>query len=51
MFGIPFFYEGSTKWDSNIPKIGKEAEKGCVGCPWYDIELWRNKLIEKLNKD
>lgn len=50
IFGIPYFYEGSDTWDPAIPKRGKEAERGCVGCPWYDIELWRKKLIEKLNK-
>ena len=50
IYGIKFFYQGSEKWDPNIPKVGKAAEKGCVGCPWYDIEKWRNKLNDKLNK-
>ena len=43
-----FFYKGDEKWDNKIPNVGKEAEKGCEGCPWYDIEEWRlhlNKLI------
>lgn len=48
IFGIPFFYEGGLKWDPSIPKKGKEAEKGCVGCPWYDIETWRKKLRDEL---
>ncbi len=50
IFGIPFFYEGSEKWDDAIPKTGKEAEKGCIGCPWYDIDRWRKELIKVLNK-
>lgn len=48
IFGIPFFYHGSEIWDNTIPKKGKEAEKGCIGCAWYDIETWRNELIKKL---
>lgn len=45
LYGIPFFYEGDENWNPNIPKKGKEAEKGCIGCGWYDIEKWRKKLI------
>ena len=48
IFGIPYFYEGGLKWDPSIPQKGKAAEKGCVGCPWYDIETWRQKLIKEL---
>ena len=44
LFGINFFYEGDEIWSKNIPKIGKEAEKGCVGCGWYDIDKWRKEL-------
>lgn len=44
IFGIKFFYAGDEKWDETIPRIGKEAEKGCVGCPWYDIQEWRTHL-------
>lgn len=46
IYGIKYFYEGDENWDPNIPKVGKAAEKGCIGCPWYDIELWR-KMINK----
>jgi hypothetical protein len=49
VYGIPFFYEGSEEWDENIPKIGKEAERGCYGCAWYDIAEWRKQLIERLS--
>lgn len=48
IYGIPFFYEGTENWDSSIPKNGKLAEKGCIGCAWYDIEKWRQELIKKL---
>lgn len=48
IYGIPFFYEGTENWDSSIPKKGKEAEKGCVGCAWYDIERWRKELLKIL---
>lgn len=48
IYGIKYFYEGDEHWDSDIPKVGKAAEKGCKGCPWYDIELWRKELNKKL---
>ena len=48
IYGIPFYYEGTSDWDKSIPTKGKEAEQGCVGCPWYDIAEWRKQLIEKL---
>lgn len=48
VYGIKYFYEGDEHWDSDIPKVGKAAEKGCKGCPWYDIELWRKELNKKL---
>ena len=38
------FYAGGDKWDSKIPKTGRAAEAGCVGCPWYDIQKWREEL-------
>ena len=44
LFGIEFFYEGSSKWSDGVPKIGRDAERGCVGCGWYDIRAWRNSL-------
>ena len=49
IYGIPFFYEGGENWDNNIPAVGKIAEKGCIGCAWYDIERWRSELIKRLN--
>ena len=50
IYGIKYFYKGGEKWDANIPINGKDAEKGCEGCPWYDIEEWRKKLNELLKK-
>ncbi len=51
IYGIPYFYEGGENWDPSIPKTGKEAEKGCIGCPWYDIQKWRMNLLDKLLKE
>lgn len=51
IFGINYFYKGNEYWDKNIPKVGKESEKGCIGCPWYDIEEWRKYVIKKLASD
>lgn len=48
IYGIPYYYEGGRDWDSSIPVKGKDAEKGCIGCPWYDIEEWRKHLLDKL---
>lgn len=50
-FGIKYFYKGDEDWDPNIPQKGKEAEAGCVGCGWYDIEKWRQKLNKQLEED
>jgi len=47
-FGIQFFYEGDENWPDSVPAVGKEAEKGCIGCGWYDMKLWRTKLNEEL---
>lgn len=44
VFGINYFYEGDKNWPTGIPKVGKDAEKGCVGCGWYDLPKWRESL-------
>lgn len=49
-FGINYFYEGNRHWDSSIPERGKGAERGCIGCGWYDIEKWRQELNNQLRK-
>jgi hypothetical protein len=48
IYGIPFFYKGTDVWDEDVPKVGKDAVSGCVGCAWYDIEEWRRQVIKKL---
>jgi hypothetical protein len=48
IYGIPYFYRGCADWDKKIPQRGKDSEKGCVGCAWYDIERWRQELIKRL---
>ena len=50
IYGIDYYYEGGPLWDDKIPKKGKEAEKGCVGCPWYDIERWKKEVKQKLGE-
>ena len=50
LFGIQFYYEGGPRWDEQIPKSGADAEKGCVGCGWYDIHAWREALAKRLNE-
>jgi hypothetical protein len=47
-FGIRFFYEGDACWPERIPSTGAQAEKGCVGCGWYDFAKWRVGLNLKL---
>lgn len=48
-FGIKYFYVGDEHWDVLIPAKGKDSEKGCVGCGWYDIEEWRKNVLKKLS--
>ena len=42
--GVKWYYEGDENWN------GKTAndENGCVGCAWYDLEFWKEKLEKKL---
>jgi hypothetical protein len=44
LFGIEFYYKGTRDWDEHLPRTGKDAEAGCVGCGWYDIRKWRSEL-------
>lgn len=44
IFGIDFYYSGDVDWPENVPKTGKDAESGCIGCGWYDIQEWRKSL-------
>ena len=44
--GLKWYYEGDENW------AGETAfdENGCVGCPWYDLELWKAKFLEASEK-
>lgn len=50
IYGIEWFYHGDRYWDSTIPATGKAAEQGCIGCPWYDIQAWRQALQTVLDQ-
>ncbi len=43
-FGIEYYYIGTPSWPSGAPKNGKDAEEGCKGCAWYDMQKWRASL-------
>lgn len=47
-FGIRFFYESGENWPEGVPVSGAQAERGCVGCGWYDFAKWREALNLKL---
>lgn len=46
IYGLNYFYQGDENWENSIVKVGKEAENGCIGCGWYDIQRWRESLNE-----
>lgn len=48
-FGIKFWYQGGEDW-SCLHQRGAEAEEGCVGCGWYNFEIWRDALNQKLGE-
>lgn len=50
IFGIDFYSKGTDMWDNNIPQKGKDAEQGCIGCPWYDIDAWRKEINKILSE-
>jgi len=50
IYGIKFYSPGTAEWDKAIPAKGKKAEKGCIGCPWYDIQKWRDELNKKVKE-
>lgn len=50
IFGIKYYYEGDENWPDNVPKVGKTAEKGWIGTPWYDIEKWRQSLNRDIER-
>lgn len=42
--GTKWFYSGDENWAGKT----ENDENGCIGCPWYDLELWKEKLNKKL---
>lgn len=42
---IKWYSQGSEIWEGSSPS----DENGCKGCPWYDLENWKQKLSEHLN--
>ncbi|MBW4498992.1 MAG: restriction endonuclease [Scytonema hyalinum WJT4-NPBG1] len=46
-FGITFWYQGGEDWSCEYQR-GAEAEKGCIGCGWYNFDAWRDALNQKL---
>lgn len=44
--GTKWYYAGNENWAGQT----HNDENGCVGCPWYDLELWKSKLLEATNK-
>jgi hypothetical protein len=49
-FGIKYYYAGDENWPAEVPNVGAEAEQGCVGCGWYDLQAWRQALNAEVNK-
>ena len=51
--GIDYFYSGGHKWDK---RIGSNDEEGCIGCFWYNPDIWRiidikeNQMLSSLHK-
>lgn len=44
--GISWYYKGTSSWEGE----NEHDENGCIGCPWYDLEKWKNKLKAELIK-
>ena len=44
--GIRWYYEGDMYWRGS----SKFDEKGCIGCPWYDLNRWKKELSQSVNK-
>lgn len=41
--GVKWYYEGNEQWSGQ-----KSDPKGCIGCPWFDLDLWKKKLMQSL---
>ena len=45
-YGIKWYYQGDERWQGS----SKADENGCIGCCWYDLELWKEKFNEYLSE-
>jgi hypothetical protein len=46
-FGIKWYYEGNDLWCGS----SKADEDGCIGCCWYDLLKWKEKLNEYIKTE
>lgn len=49
-FGIKWYPWGNEHWEGT----NNSDERGCIGCPWYDLKEWKeefNKYLKKCNND
>ncbi len=44
--GLRWYHLGNETWQGKT----QYDENGCLGCPWYDLEEWKNKLLAKIQK-
>lgn len=42
--GIEWYSTGNKMWEGS----SFDDEKGCVGCPWYDVLEWKKEVLKKL---
>lgn len=45
-FGIKWYSQGNENWEGS----NNSDENGCLGCPWYDLQEWKNKFNEYLSE-
>ena len=46
-FGIEWYYKGNKYWNGT----SKADENGCLGCPWYDLQKWKEEFNDCLSKN
>lgn len=46
-FGIKWYPVGTDQWNG----ANNSDENGCIGCPWYDMESWKQQFNEHLNNE
>lgn len=43
--GIRWYFKGNNEWVED-----PNSEEGCIGCPWHDVSLWKDKLRSVVEK-